>query len=53
MLERLGLVVDLIPAQAQLTDQKRLQKAMAAHDSQRSLAPAPGQAHAAVAHVLD
>ena len=32
MLERLGLLVDLLPTHAQLIDQKRLHEAMAAYD---------------------
>ena len=54
VLELLGLVVHLVPAHAELLDEQRLEQAVATHHGAAQAAgPASGQAHAAVAHVLD
>ena len=53
VLERLGLVVDLVPAHAQLAHEVRLEQAMATHDAQGSPPARRRQLDAAVARVAD
>ena len=53
MLENLGLVVYLRPTHAKVANQEALQEAMTTHNTQGRAPAFAGQAHAAVAHVLD
>ena len=53
VLEHLGLVVDLVPAVAELVDEEGLQQPVPAHHRQRSSPPGLGQGHRAILLVVD